>query len=294
MTTNVGNSPELVTEIVQRILVTPLQEASAFLSSGVRIFESDGSPVRVPKINGFTNPPVWVTENGNIPTNLDADFDEVRLLERTVKSLAGIATFSESLLRQSVVNVEAAIRDQLVFTFADKIDQTFFAGTGGTGGDEPLGMLNWADTQDLTAVGALTNFDPLLDALGLALAASVDATRLQWFMRPETFTKLSKLKDGQQRYQLTPDPTEGGKFRLHGYPVTVTKKIPVVDGTTDTTSICLADMSTVAVARDRNAEVIRLGELYRETQRIGLRVLTRMDCAPLLPEAVVILRGVNL
>ena len=48
--------------------------------------------------------------------------------------------------------------------------------------------------------------------------------------------------------------------------------------------------------RDANiflmGEVKRLSELYAETQRIGLRVVTRMDVAPLLPEAVVILRDV--
>ncbi len=55
----------------------------------------------------------------------------------------------------------------------------------------------------------------------------------------------------------------------------------------------LADMSKVAVARDTNPSVTVLTERYAEFDQIGLRVTARYDAAPLLPEAIVVLRGVN-
>ena len=51
MALSTSNSAELTQEIVQRILVQPLEAASVFLAAGPRIFDTDGSPVRIPKLN---------------------------------------------------------------------------------------------------------------------------------------------------------------------------------------------------------------------------------------------------
>ncbi len=112
-------------------------------------------------------------------------------------------------------------------------------------------------------------------------------------MTPETFVKLRKIKDTDNRYQLQPDPTEAGVFRLLGHPVIITSRIPTVTGTPDTTSVQLFDPSTVAVARDVTAEVRFLTERYADFGEIGVRVISRYDIAPTLPDAVVVLRGVE-
>ena len=54
-------APELTTEQVIAILVEPLQAASVFLAAGPRIFDTNGSPVRIPKLNGMTAP--WLTSH---------------------------------------------------------------------------------------------------------------------------------------------------------------------------------------------------------------------------------------
>jgi HK97 family phage major capsid protein len=295
MATDTTTAPELTTEEVQAILVQPLELASTFLAAGPRIFDTPGRPVRVPLLAAGVDPD-WIGESQQITTK-DADFDEVTLLPETMKSVKVITRFSNELARQSVIALDAALRDRLVRDVATKLDTAFYAGDGGVAGDgagtEPLGLVNWTGTQEITGVGTIA-LDDLHDAVGLLLAVGADPARARWVMRPSTFTTLRKLKDGAQRYQLEPDPTEAGVFRLLGLPVVISDKLPVNTAPTpDETSIVLADFSTIAVARDLAPSVVMLSELYADFDQLAIRTVARYDVAPLLPEAVVVLRGVQ-
>lgn len=70
------NSPELTAEQVQAILIQPLQAASVFLAAGPRVFDTNGSPVRIPKLVDM-DAPAWVGENTLIP-EVDADLMKSR------------------------------------------------------------------------------------------------------------------------------------------------------------------------------------------------------------------------
>ena len=239
--------------------------------------------------------PSWHGENELI-NQVEADFGEVTLLPSTMKSVKSLTRFSNELARQSVIALDAALRARMVRDVADKLDNAFIAGTGGApAGTEPLGLVNYAGTQEIAGVGAL-GLDDLHDAEGLALAANVDPSRLRWFMRSGTFVHLRKLKDGNQRYLIQPDPTEAGAYRLLGHGVTVTNRLPVTDNVepaADTTTAVLADFSTIAVARDLAPSVKVLDQTYGDFDQMAIRVVARYDAAPLLPEAIVVLRGIT-
>jgi len=161
-----------------------------------------------------------------------------------------------------------------------------------TNGTQPLGLLNYVGTQSMAAVG-VPSLDDLHDAIGLMFAASVDTTRVRWFMTSREFVNFRKLKDTTNRYQLQPDPTQAGQYTLLGIPVRVTNRIPQNGGlNADESSIVLADFSTIAVARDLAPSVTVLSERYADFDQIGIRVVTRYDAAPLLPEAILVMRGV--
>jgi len=70
----------LTEEQVQAILVGPLQEASVFLNAGPRIFDTNGSQVRVPKLTAM-DAPAWTDENTLI-TEVDATVGEVYFSRR--------------------------------------------------------------------------------------------------------------------------------------------------------------------------------------------------------------------
>lgn len=288
MSVNTTNTTELTQEQVQRILVQPLEAAAVFLAAGPRIFDTNGSPVRVPKLGGPITDPGWTGESELIPDR-DVDFGEVTLLPSTMKSVKVITRFSNELARQSVVALDSALRERLVRDVAMKLDQQFL-GTTGDGITTPMGMLAWSGTQLVDAAGGAVTLDMLHDAWGSALSANVSMSSLRWFIRPDTFVAIRKLKDTQNRYQLQPDPTQDGVFRLLGAPVTITPNLPL-DAESQKT-IVLADFAQIAVARDLAPSVTVLRERYADYDEQALKVVTRYDAKPLNAEAVVTIRNV--
>ena len=289
MAVKTSTAPELTSEQVAKILVQPLEEASQFLAAGPRIFDTTG-PFRVPKQGGPIADPGWTGESEAIPER-DVDFDEVALMPSTLKSLKVITRYSNELARSSVVALDAAIKSRLVTDVAAKLDTQLFSATG-DGVTTPKGLFAYSGTQSVAVGGALT-LDHLLDAWGLALSANVNMSALKWVMQPREFVKLRKVKDGDQRYMLQPDPTQDGVFRLFGAPVIVTSRVPDTTGATPTGRAALADFSQVAVARDLAPSVTVLRERYADYDEQALRVVARYDAAPLNPEAVVTLTGIT-
>src|SRR5665647_3781518 len=107
MALSTTNSTELTSEQVIATLVRPLEAASVFLSSGVRIIDTAG-PLRLPKL-GAPTAPAWFAQNAQITPELDPSFDEVSLLPSTMKSVKTLTRFSNELARQSVIALDQAL-----------------------------------------------------------------------------------------------------------------------------------------------------------------------------------------
>lgn len=146
-----NTATELTAEQVQKVLTKPLEEGSTFLAAGPRIFDTAG-PLRLPKAPGPSEVQ-WIGENEQIPEN-DAEFDEVSLLPSTMKSLKVLTRYSNELSRQSVVSLDAALKDRLVADVARKIDTQFYSASG-DGITTPKGMFAWSGTQTVAVGGAL-------------------------------------------------------------------------------------------------------------------------------------------
>lgn len=290
MAVDTTTAAELTAEQVQRILVQPLEAASVFLASGPRIFDTNGSQLRIPKLGGPTAPS-WYGENEQI-LYLDVGFDEVTLLPSTMKSVKTLTRFSNELARQSVIALDAALQQRLVTDVAGTIDAQFLSASG-DGTTTPKGLFAWAGTQTLAVGGALT-LDNLQDAEGAALAANVDPTRLRWLMTSREFVGLRKITDSTGRYMVQPDPTLDGAYRLFGHPVTVTNRVPDTTGSPATGRAALVDFSQIAVARDLAPSVKILDQTFGDYDQQAIRVVARYDAAPLNPQAVVKLTGITI
>lgn len=291
MAASTVTASELTAEQVQTILVRPLEDASVFLAAGPRIFDTNGSQVRIPKLGGPITDPGWTGENELIPER-DPSFDEIVLLPSTMKSVKVLTRFSNELARQSVVNLDVALRARLVTDVAAKIDTQLLSASG-DGTTTPKGIFAYTGIQTV-AVGGVLTLDHLLDAWGLALSANVNMGALRWLLTPRDFVKLRKVKDGGGRYMLQPDPTLDGVFRLFGAPVIVTARIPDTTGATPTGRAALVDFGQIAVARDLAPTVKVLDQTFGEYDQMALRVVARYDAAPLNPEAVVTLTGMTI
>ncbi len=280
----------LTQQQVATLLLQPLAAASTFLASGVRVFDTaGGNTLRIPRLGGSSGA-AWVAEGAPIPDD-DVTFGELLLLPKQMQSLKVITKVSDELLRQSVVALDAVLRARLVSDVASALDNELIAGTV-TDGTRPRGLLNQPGIQTIAA-GAAASFDLLYDMIGRLLAADVDPTGFRWMMPPFVFQGLRKQKDSTGRYLMQPDPTEAGAFRMLGYPVTVTSRIPTTGTTAKATSVVLWAPTMYAVARDIAPEVKVLDQRYADNGLVGIRVQTRYDAAPLYPESVVVATGVT-
>lgn len=274
MAHNTSDHPSIIHDQISSLLLEPLQAESVVLNSGVRIFDSS-APLRIPTLSGSGSVD-YVGESEQIPDSYDVDFDEIRLMPETRKSIKSITRYSSELLRMSAVGFDSIIRSRLLGDVSHKLDNELLAGTGAN--DGITGLLNQPDVQH--GVLDVTEPDAFLDGLALASAAEVTPTR--WFMSGADFIEVRKVKDSTGKYLLESDITSGTTYRLFGVPVTVSNKIPV--GTA-----VLANMNDVAVVRDVNPSITVLSERYAEFDQVGLRVVCRYDLGILRPESVVIL-----
>jgi HK97 family phage major capsid protein len=212
-----------------------------------------------------------------------------------MKSLKTLTKYSNEMARASVVALDAAIQQRLVYDVAAKLDSQLFSASG-DGVTTPKGLFAHSGIQTVPVGGVLT-LDHLMDAWGLALAAHVSMSNLKWVMAPREFVKLRKIKTtptGSNQYVLQPDPTADGVFRLLGAQVIVTSRVPDTSGGTPTARAALVDFSQIAVARDMAPSIKVLTERFADTDEQAIRVVARYDAAPMNPEAIVALSGITI
>ena len=154
-------NPELLADQVSQLLVQPLEATSVVLASGPRIFDTSGV-LRIPKLvsgatAGFTG------EGSEIPATADVDFDELILMPTDRKSLKTILTFTNELVRQSVIGIDAVLRARLVKDVSDALDTALLTGDGSS--DSITGIVEQANT--IPAELDVTDSESLPDAIGL-------------------------------------------------------------------------------------------------------------------------------
>jgi HK97 family phage major capsid protein len=281
VTETTSANPELLADQVASLLARPLEAASVVLSSGPRIFDTAGQ-LRIPKlVSGST--PTFVGEGEQIPDTANVGFDELQLMPTERKSIKIILRYTRELVRQSVIGIDAVLKARLIKDVSDALDTALLTGDGtdGTTADDSItGIVEQADVT--TGTLDVSNADSLLDAIAALNAKEVTPNR--WLLSGADFAALRKLKEGSQskRYLLEPDSSRASGSTIFGVPATITNKLPA--GTA-----ILADVSTIAVARDTSPSVTVLSERYAEYDEIGLRVTCRYDLGLLHPEAVSIL-----
>ena len=275
---------ELTQDQVSTILTQPLEQRSVFLAAGPTIFDTNGSPVRVPAAPGSEADELqWVGENELIP-EVDPEMGEMSLLPSTMKSVKTITRYSNELARQSIVSLDRVLQDRLVADVATKLDRQFLSDQG-DGITTPQGMFAWEGVEDVDAAAGL-NLDTIMAAQGIALESYVDLNRLALFIRPGDLMTLRGLKDNDGHYILNADATEGGGFRVLGMNVLVSSHIPAGRA-------ALADMSMVAVARDLAPSVKILTERYADYDQQAIRVVARYDAKPLNTAGIVTVSGIG-
>lgn len=286
MALSTTTASELTAEQVATVLTQPLEQESRFLAAvpAGNIIDTPG-PLRVPKLpSSKADELQWVGENEKIP-EIEHDFDELRLLESSIKSIKTLTRFSNELGRQAVVSIDAALQARLVADVAAKVDAQFLSDQG-DGITTPRGLFAQTGTQSVAVGGAFT-IDHVLEAQGLALAANVNTESMALFVDAGTYMAMRAQKDSDGRYLVQPDVTAGGLVSpVLGAQVLISNRVPAGQA-------ALVDMSKVIVARDVAPAVKLLDQTFGDYDQLALRVVTRLDMGLTAPEAAVIFDGIE-
>jgi HK97 family phage major capsid protein len=136
--------------------------------AGARVLQGLKGDVAIPKMSAETSNVGFVAEN-NAPSEGNATFAQVTM---SPKTLAAQVDISRKLMMQSDPSIEAVIRNDIVATFARKIDEVAIEGGGS---NEPTGVLGGvASGNVITAAtnGAAPTYENVVELIRLVEASN--------------------------------------------------------------------------------------------------------------------------
>jgi HK97 family phage major capsid protein len=199
--------------------------------------------------------------------------------------VGGIIQVSEELLNDSVANIEAEVRDEIVYAEA-RLEESKFV--GGSGSGEPTGWLGSATTGVTTAAAAKVSGDDVIDLFhALKPPYRKNAT---WLMNDTIAKLVRKVKAdnatyGSLEYVWQPGLVAGNPDTILGRPVRYSQDMDTAV-TVGKKVIAFGDFSFYRIADRTGLSIQRLNELYAGTGQVGFRCTMRNDGLLTMAEAI--------
>jgi HK97 family phage major capsid protein len=210
-----------------------------------------------PTSNGTAEVGEIIAEN-QTATDADVTFGTISL--PVYKYSSKVVAVPFELLQDSVVDIEAFVRDRLSTRLARITNRHFTVGTG-TG--QPNGVVTAAtvgktaanSTSQVTAV----TYDSLVELQHSVDPAYRDLGRVRWMFNDNTLMKIRQIKDQQNRPIFVPGyeqgSPEGAPDRLLGAPISINQDI--ADMAASARSILFGDFSTYYIRDVMAVEMFR-------------------------------------
>jgi HK97 family phage major capsid protein len=277
-----------------RTFFDKLSAQSVGLASGMQVVTTDRDSVVFPRWLSDTTA-AWTSEAGTI-SSTDANADTVTA---TPRKLAALQPISNETLADSNPSLFEVVAAGLVRSLALKLDLGLFEGSGSA--PEIRGLKNVASIQTVS-MGmnglAITNLDPIADALGLLITANANPSAL--VMAPRTWASLAKVKEvsGSAKPVLQDSAGSGGQpiqRQVYGVPVFLSSQLSITEtqGTANNASSIYAYDATQCVVvqrQDVSVEIDR-SRLFNSDQS-EIRAISRFDLVVPSPSAVVRILGI--
>lgn len=166
-----------------------LRNKLALADAGVQMLFGLQGPVAFPQQTGAASA-AWVGENGgtDVPDS-NLTLAQVALAPKT---LMASTSYSRQLLAQSVVDVDAMVREDLARVNALALDVAGISGTGTS--NQPTGILNQSGIGSIAlgANGATPTYNNLVDLETQVTGANADQWPLSYLMHPVSRGTLKK------------------------------------------------------------------------------------------------------
>ncbi len=236
----------------------------------------------VPSIDTQLNDADWTTE---LATGSQDDTTAFGKRELRPHPFAKRVKVSNKLLRQSLMDPEALVRERMAYKFGLTEEKAFLTGTGA---GQPLGIftasvLGISTARDIT-VGTTTAItaDGLIDVKhGMKVQYW---PKMQWLLHRDAIKMIRKLKDGTGQYLWQPGLAGGIPNTILDQPYKSSEFVP----NTFTTGLyvgALGDFSFYWIADAMGLSIQRVVELYAESDVTGFIGRAEADGMPVLEEA---------
>lgn len=278
-------------------VVTPQQFITALIKAvddqvhirqlATRFMVEKAESVGVASIDSDPGDPEWTAE---IKTGSEDNSMEFGKRELHPHPLARRIKVSNKLIRVSVQNIDALVRERLAYKVGIVHEKAFMTGSGA---NQPLGLFVASDkgistARDVstgntaTAVGADNLFEMAYTLKGQYLGRP----STKWIWHRLALKIVRKLKDGNGQYLWQPGLTSGQPDTILGIGVINSEYAPSTFTTGQYVGL-LGDLSFYWIVDALDAAIQVLDQLYAETNQTGYIIRAESDGMPVLEEAFV-------
>jgi len=271
----------LVPDEMAAELVT-LREQYGVFRRNAKIYRMASDTLRIPRKNtGLTA--YWVGE-AIAATESTMGFDNVQLV---AKKLTALATISNELLEDSVIDLASDVANEIAYQFAFKEDDAGFNGDGTSTYGGVVGLANalsdatyQISDSGQSSYGAITAAN-VGTAIGLLPAWASQRNNIKIFCNKSTyhavFERLALAAGGATAAEVAAGLREP---RFFGYPVEFTQAIAYTPSTGDSTVAYIGDLAQSCYLGDRRATSIAFSDsalnAFEQDERV-VRGTERVD-----------------
>lgn len=252
-------------------LIKSLKAWGPMLDPGVTrmLNTSTGTTITMPTMNDTGNVGALIGENQQVSVT-EINFGTKSL--DAYKYTSGVVLVSDELLQDSVLDVEALVRDAMAERIG-RIANTHL--TTGDGASKPNGIVTAAGTQAAAGASAIT-FDDFINLEHSVDPAYRSDPSVKWMFNDNTLKAARKLKDLNGAYIWQPADVKGGApatILTYGYSVNQA----VADIGSGAKSVVFGAMNKYVVRMVKEFAIKRLVERYADYGQVGLIGFSRID-----------------
>jgi len=197
--------------------IDTLKNNMALVKAGAMVMTGLEGDVSIPRL-ATNSTATWRTEGG-VATQSDPTFEAVTM---TPHRLTTYTEYTQQLLRQSSVDIEAIVRNNLYYSIANALETAAFEGDGTS--QVPDGILNITSVNDAThgsTEPTLASWANIVNMEGMVSADNALTAKMAYIMKSTAAAKLKVTEKASSTGQFiwAQDPLLGGT--VNGYPAYV-------------------------------------------------------------------------
>ena len=226
----------------------------------------------------------FVAEAGSI-TESTGTFDQVSM---SPKVMGAFSQFSYLMQLQATPEIEELIRQDFIALLAQKLDQVAI---NGGGSNEPSGIIQ---TSGIGSVAIATNggaitLDKMLDLKQSVAIDNADLPTAGFLTNTKVENALSKLKDGNSAYHLSPYGGEIGQQQLASRRMMISNNVPSNLTKGSSSGVCSAaiygNFSDLLIGLFGSLELLTDPYTQFQSGGVGVRALQGVDVSVRHPES---------